>query len=85
MARSRRECPLDGDADRTSLTRAAVAGTACVDTQMEKVGTALPSTTCVEICGLHGSVITCSVAAVDAASVTVNCLSGCVTGRRPHG
>ncbi len=55
----------------------------CIDPGMAVVGP-LPSTTCSQICGLHAA-LTCSITAVDAASVTVDCVTGCVTGRRPAG
>jgi len=57
----------------------------CVAAAMETVGTSLPSETCMAICGPHGSALTCSVTAIDASSVTVNCFVGCATGRRPAG
>ncbi len=74
-----------GNAMPTCGTGPATVPIACVDAQMEKVGTALPGATCAEICGLHGSVLSCSVTAVDVASVTVNCMFVCFTGRRPQG
>lgn len=52
---------------------------------MDITGTNLPSATCMEICGVNGSALTCSVTAVDTSSVSVNCFVGCATGRRPAG
>jgi len=74
-----------GNVVPTCGTATATVPIACVDAQMDKVGTALPDATCAEICGPQGPTPTCSVGAVDATSVTVNCMFRCFTGRLPHG
>jgi hypothetical protein len=56
----------------------------CVDPTMANAGASLPLATCEVICGVHPA-LTCSVGAVGAGSVTVDCVAGCVTGRRPAG
>jgi hypothetical protein len=53
----------------------------CIDSAMAIPGTALPSATCMQIC--RG--FSCSVGAVNASSVTLDCVVLCGTGRRPVG
>jgi len=57
----------------------------CLEPALETVGTVLPSDKCLMFCNSSGFFSACSVAAVDDASVTVLCTSGCATGRRPAG
>jgi hypothetical protein len=59
----------------------------CVDPSMAQVGTALTAVECANLCGwtTFGPFRTCSVAAIDAESVTIACSVFCVTGRRPQG
>ena len=62
----------------------AVVPKTCVDPTMAVVGTVLPQPTCTNICNAP-SIIGCSVAAVDATSITLQCMMGCTVGRRPAG
>jgi hypothetical protein len=59
----------------------------CVPSSLEQPGTALPPDACRSLCyiGPQALLPTCSVSAVDAESVTLDCRMLCFMGRRPAG